>query len=127
MTQLGGLPVSAGKGVISGFAGVFKKGDRDRETLPEIPSGQASQPVGPSDNLDAKTATFPNRSMDGPSHEPGTLRVTVQNAKDLSSSDSKPYVTIRVGDKEVKTKHTGKTANPEWWVTLVQRQQMRPV
>lgn len=115
MTQLGGLPVNAGKGVLHGVAGVFRKGDREQEALPDIPSGQASQPIGVSDNLEAKSTAFPSSkaSMDEP-REPGTLRVTVLDAKDLSSSDSKPYAIIRVGDKEVKTKHVGRTATPEW-------------
>jgi hypothetical protein len=36
------------------------------------------------------------------------------NAKGLSANDYKPYVILRVGDKEFKTKHVGKTASPEW-------------
>ena len=48
------------------------------------------------------------------SRDPGTLRVVVKDAKDLSTSDIKPYVVIRVGDKENKTKHAHKTATPEW-------------
>lgn len=125
MTQIGGLPVTAGKGVLHGVTGVFKRGDREQETTPEIPtaSGQASQPVGLSDNLDARGAAFPtsNNTMDGAPSEPGTLRVTILDAKDLSSHDSKPYATIRIGDKEFKTKHVGKTATPEWSVSHIQQ------
>jgi Ca2+-dependent lipid-binding protein len=120
VTQIGGLPVSAGKGVLHGVAGVFRRGDRDRDrdTLPDLPSGQASRPIdtGLPENLEARTAALPKSSMDGSPQEPGTLQVTVVNAKDLPSGDSKPYATIRVGDKEVKTKHTGRTSNPEWCV-----------
>ncbi|KAG5654026.1 hypothetical protein H0H81_008041 [Sphagnurus paluster] len=126
MTQLGGIPVSAGKGVFHGVTGVFKRDhSQPSEPAKELPppplpaAGQASQPVGLSDNLDAKSVatSFPASSIaDGSAHpqEPGTLRVGVLSAKDLSSPDSKAYVTIRVGDKEVKTKHVGKTATPEW-------------
>ncbi|KAF9458350.1 C2 domain-containing protein [Collybia nuda] len=118
MTQIGGLPVTAGKGVLHGVAGVFRKSDREQETTSEMPtsSGQASQPVGLSDNLEARGAAFPTskNSMDSAPNEPGTLRVTVLDAKDLSSHDCKPYATIRIGDKEFKTKHVGKTATPEW-------------
>jgi len=118
MTQFGGLPVAAGKGVLHGVAGVFKKEHHDRETIPDVPSGQASRPAWLPDTLQARnTAALPNTSMDGSAQEPGTLQVTVVNAKDLSS-DSRPYATIRVGDKEVKTKHTGKTSNPEWGETF---------
>lgn len=128
MTQFGGLPVSAGKGVIHGVTGVFRKGNNHEEypPVPEIPSGQASQPVGQSDTLEAKGAAFPSLrtrpSMEGMTagQEPGTLRVTVLDAKDLSSQDSKPYATIRVGDKEFKTKHVGRTATPEWYALIFQ-------
>jgi Ca2+-dependent lipid-binding protein len=117
MTQIGGLPVAAGKGVIYGVAGVFKKEHHERETTHDAPSAPVSHLVGPlPDNLEARTSALPKSSMDNSQQEPGTLQVTVVNAKDLSSSDSKPYVTIRVGDKEVKTKHTGKTAYPEWYI-----------
>lgn len=120
VTQIGGLPVHAGKGVIHGVAGVFgRKHEKERESLPELPVGQASQPAGQPDLPEVGAATaFPASPTDGGSQEPGTLHVTVLGAKDLSASDSKPYVAIRLGDKEYKTKHTGKTANPEWCALL---------
>ncbi|KAJ7225891.1 C2 domain-containing protein [Mycena pura] len=112
MTQFGGLPVQAGKGVLHGVTGVFKKGGKEDEAAAiaaEVPTGQASHPVGQNDTLHADVS---HEIL--PSSEPGTLRVTVLDAKDLSSSDCKPYATIRVGDKECKTKPTHKTATPEW-------------
>ncbi|KAK0208431.1 C2 domain-containing protein [Desarmillaria ectypa] len=119
MTQVGVLPLSAGKGVIQGVTGLFKSKEADEvPAIPELPAGQASVPIVQTDTLgtlgnrtlpDTKSKT----SLDG-THEPGTLRVTVMDAKDLSSTDSKPYATIRLGDKEFKTKHSGKTATPEW-------------
>jgi Ca2+-dependent lipid-binding protein len=116
MTQFGGLPVTAGKGVLQGVTGVFKKSkeDDDHPPVPDVPSGQASHPIGQPDTLRADASSMSHEAL--PSSEPGTLRVTVLDAKDLSSSDSKPYATIRVGDKEYKTKPTHKTATPEWWV-----------
>jgi len=37
------------------------------------------------------------------------------DAKDLiGGSDVKPYAIVRIGDKEYKTKHAGKTVAPEW-------------
>ncbi|KAF9568534.1 tricalbin [Agrocybe pediades] len=121
MTQLGGLPVNAGKGVFHGVAGVFKRGDKDSDDVQmavpaDLPAGQSSQPVGISDQMQTATAPFPTNDVaQGPaSHEPGTLRVTVLDAKDMSVHDAKAYVTLRLGDKEVKTKHTGKTGTPEW-------------
>jgi len=171
MTTIGSLPVGAGKGVIHGVTGVFKKefgksqpeedsilplpgnptaqpngssdnlksvmqgvsgvfkmdfGKNHREEdgqppVPGRPTGQASQPLGPSDSgkgdevvaLHAMTAQATGNDNAGPS-EPGTLKVTILNAKDLSSSDVKPYVVVRVGGEERKTKQVYKTATPEW-------------
>jgi len=123
MTQLGGLPVNAGKGVfhgVAGIAGVFKRGgDKDTDDIPpDLPTGQASQPTGVSDTTQA-IASFPSSDEhDGAaaSYEPGTLRVTILDAEDLPHQDVKPYATVRIGDKEFKTKHTGKTNRPEWRV-----------
>ncbi|KAF7320046.1 hypothetical protein MKEN_00788800 [Mycena kentingensis (nom. inval.)] len=118
MTQFGGLPVQAGKGVFHGVTGVFKKNGKredDAPPVPDIPAGQASHPVGQNDVLRADVSTMSHETAAASiSNEPGTLRVTVLDAKDLAGGDCKPYATLRVGDKEVKTKPTGKTATPEW-------------
>ncbi|EGO02737.1 hypothetical protein SERLA73DRAFT_165692 [Serpula lacrymans var. lacrymans S7.3] len=126
MTHLGSMPLDAGKGVIHGVGGIFKKEfgkhdkhDSESSHTPELPSGQASQPIQ-SHIMGGITAAFPSLSADrqssnsGPPSEPGTLRVTVLDAKDLSSSDSKAYAVVRIGDKEHKTKHAGKSSTPEW-------------
>lgn len=125
MTQFGALPVGASKGVLQGVGGIFKKDkdsakqkdDNGLPPIPDIPAGQASHPVGQPDALAtsavADGATIANGN--GPnSKEPGTLRVTVLDAKDLSMNDSKAYCSLRIGDKEHKTKHANKTASPEW-------------
>jgi Ca2+-dependent lipid-binding protein len=118
MTQIGGLPVDAGKGVLRGVAGVFKRGDRDHAevaTIPDVHSGQASQPVGISEHLEAVSTSFPSTPPNEvATNEPGALRVTVLDAKDFNAGEIKPYVVLRLGDKEFKTKHTSKTATPEW-------------
>jgi Ca2+-dependent lipid-binding protein len=117
MTQIGGLPVHAGKGVITGVKGLFhrdKGSDDDTLEPPEIPAGQASRPIGGNQTLTEGAAFETNGNGNHAPSEPGTLRVTVVEAKDLGSDDIKPYTTIRVADKEHKTKHTGKTATPEW-------------
>jgi len=122
MTQIGSLPVGAGKGVFHGVAGVFERGNNSEEDVDPVPtnlpSGQSSQPVG-ADGV-AGGASFPamnNVSQpDGTSSaEPGTLRVTVLEGKDFNpSGDSvKPYVVLRCGDKEHKTKHAPKTSTAD--------------
>ncbi|KAL1677515.1 C2 domain-containing protein [Schizophyllum commune] len=130
MTQFGGLPVQAGKGVFHGVTGVFKgKGSKDDDSFEgdnlqaaavpqDLPAGQTSQAINPGSvnggSMNGST-TFPGSVESMPTNSGmGTLRVHVIDAKDLSGQDYKPYAVIRVGDKEVKTKHVGKTANPEW-------------
>ncbi len=51
--------------------------------------------------------------------EPGVLRVGIIGAKDLPVHEGdmpKPYVVVKIADKEQKTKHAGKTVTPEWYV-----------
>jgi len=130
MTAIGSAPINAGKGVLQGVAGVFRRGkDSDEEqivynpgTLPEpkavpdIPGTQASRPVGDGGHLGVPSVPTGTSGHSGPS-EHGTLRVSVLDAKDLvGGPDVKPYAVVRVGEKEVKTKHLGKTVTPEWYV-----------
>lgn len=118
MTQIGALPVTAGKGVIQGVTGVFKRGDRDQEPtkgipIPPAPAAQAL-PVQTGTGTD-QAQSLMNMSVDNVpavNQEPGLLRIVVENA--TLSYESKAYVVLRVGDKEVKTKHSTKTAHPEW-------------
>lgn len=124
MTQIGGLPMSAGKGVFHGVTGILKKGHKgdgsDDSSVPDLPAGQQSYPVGTSELATSAGNPFPPSSSSenlpvSSNSEPGTLRVTVIDAKDLAGGDAKAYAVIRVGDKEQKTKHSGKTASPEWY------------
>ena len=120
MTQLGGLPVGAGKGVIQGVGGIFKKDflrhDKSSERL--VPAAEPL-PERPDQTSSAReSAVFPStesgpRGTGGPPAEPGSLRVVVLSAKGLPG-DMKPYATLRVGDREFKTKHGNKTSAPEW-------------
>ncbi|KAH9836496.1 C2 domain-containing protein [Rhodofomes roseus] len=136
MTQIGHMPtgvvLGAGKGVAhvgSDIKGIFKSKDHakaqsyevdsDRGSVVDLPAGQASQPINGQGSITA--AAFPaspslngDSSLNGHASDRGTLRVVVMDAKDMSMSDVKPYVVLRVGDKEHKTKHSHKTATPEW-------------
>lgn len=140
MTQVGGIPLGAGRGLVQGvgFAGktmkgIFGRGDKDDEPkaslevpdastariLPDIPT------TGPVDYTQAAVtmtatavpAAIATQEDQGGVHEYGMLKVTVLAAKDLAVApgDSvKPYVSVKVGEKELKTKHAGKTTTPEW-------------
>jgi hypothetical protein len=49
--------------------------------------------------------------------ESGVLRVSILDAKDLINGlDVRPYAVVRIGGKEFRTKHAGKTVAPEWYV-----------
>ncbi|KAI0344135.1 tricalbin [Trametopsis cervina] len=128
MTQIGHIPVGAGRGVFHGVTGVFRRGggsgseeeEDDRASYKNLPAGQASQAIdsvtGVLSPLNTGSVTFPPSNGNGnglQAGELGTLRVTVMDAKDLSTHEIKPYVTVRVGDKEQKTKHV-KSSTPEW-------------
>ncbi|TFL06303.1 C2 domain-containing protein [Pterulicium gracile] len=119
MTQFGGIPVGAGKGVFHGAKKVFGRGgnhtDEEDERVPNIAPGQASHPVGPGyDASEAKSAFPTDASSNGAPQQPGTLRVTVLEAKDIAPGELKAHVVLRLGDKEHKTKHSSKSATPEW-------------
>lgn len=135
MTQIGALPLGAGKGVFHGVekvgnkvGGVFGRDHAKHgapvETqaastaAPMPPAGQESVPVpvSPSNSLNAfpTSAGSEAESMSG---EPGTLKVIVVGAKDLMSPDGdapKAYVVVKVGEKEHKTKHASKGVAPDW-------------
>ena len=114
-TNIGAIPLSAGKGVFHGVTGVFKHKEHE-ETIPEDDSGEKLQAAN--NHVAVAAATLPSENGQSPPGEPGTLRVSVMDAKGLVPHDMKAYATVRVGDKEFKTKHTGKTDAPEWLVIL---------
>ena len=115
MTQIGALPISAGKGVFHGVTGVFKHKERE-ETIPEDTSGE--NPHAADNHVPVAAATTHSENGQSAPGEPGSLKVSVMDAKGLIPHDIKPYAIVRVGDKEFKTKHTAKTDAPEWLVTL---------
>ena len=115
-TNIGAIPLSAGLGVFHGVTGVFRHKEPE-ETIPEISSGE-SQAVPDNHVPVAAATTSPSENGQSTAGEPGTLKVAVLDAKGLVPHDIKPYATVRVGDKEFKTKHTGKTDAPEWLVIL---------
>lgn len=124
VTAIGSAPITAGKGVLHGVATVFKRGKDevhglvDPSAQPEpkadIPGTQMSQPAGVHMEVPVVSS-----AANGTSAEPGTLKVAVLDAKDLMGGlDVKPYAVLRIGEKEQKTKHAGKTVAPEWYVYL---------
>src|ERR1700761_1542391 len=136
VTQIGHMPFEGAKGMVHGVGsagskvtGIFKKDHARNQssvaTIPEAPplAGQVSQPV----EADAPPTSFPskNTSLASPASQraSGTLKVTVLSAKDLSLGSGggdikevKPYVVLRVAEKEHKTKHQAKSFAPEWLV-----------
>jgi hypothetical protein len=115
MTNIGAMPLTAGKGVFHGVTGVFKHKEHE-ETIPENFSGES--PHAADNHVPVAAATSTSENGQTTPGESGTLRVAVMDAKGLVPHDIKPYTTIRVGDKEFKTKHTGKTDTPDWSVVM---------
>ena len=113
VTQFGALPVTAGKGVFHGVTGVFKK-EREAGVVPDLPPPSVAQPPQPFESDPTAAFPSPKPSAQGDPQVQGTLKVTVLDARNLPIGESKAYANIRVGDKECKTKHGGKTAMPEW-------------
>jgi len=133
------LPGGAAKGVLGlfkgkrpddgGFAALAAEAEAERAQTGSV--GQASRPAdSANDPFTAGYKAFPssenvtNGTGNGNGNlansvDPGTLRVQVVDAKDLTASDYKPYVVLRLGAKECKTKHTSKTSTPEWYVSLL--------
>jgi hypothetical protein len=131
MTAIGSAPINAGRGVFHGVAGVFRRGrDSDddffglgaqpepKAVIADHPVTQASQPLGDGEHLGVPAVTSGVIGDNAPL-EHGTLKVLVLDARDLTGgSDVKPYAIVRIGDKEHKTKHAGKTVAPEWYAYL---------
>jgi hypothetical protein len=130
MTAIGTAPISAGKGVIqgvaTGVATVFKRGkDSDEVHGPvgsgapaetNVPGTQISQPIVDGELLEVPVVSSAANGYYVPA-EPVALKVSVLDAKDLiGGPDVKPYAVVRIGEREYKTKHTGKTVAPEWYV-----------
>lgn len=128
MTQLSALPMGAGKGVIHGVGGILKRDFFHQDILHRDKSSERlvppAEPLPEHYEQTARdSAVFPStesgpRGTGGPPSEPGSLRVAVLNAKGLPGGDMKPYATLRVGDREFKTKHGAKTSAPEWCVAI---------
>ena len=128
-TQVGALPLHAGKGVFPGVTHSFGRGgnhssdDGSIVDVAEMTSGQASQPVGANSiGVGENVFTAPGQGITGAGGhgnghlaEPGILKVTVLEAKDYNpGGDSlKPYVILRLGDKEHKTSHRHKSTSSE--------------
>ncbi|KAI9462339.1 tricalbin [Lactarius psammicola] len=130
MTAIGSAPLNAGKGVFHGVAGVFRRGkDSDddhslfgwgaqpepKAVIPDNPGTQVSQPLGDGERLGVPAVASTGVIGHNAPLEHGVLKVLVLDAKDLiGGPDVKPYAIVRIGDKEHKTKHAGKTVAPEW-------------
>ncbi|KIJ45255.1 hypothetical protein M422DRAFT_207610 [Sphaerobolus stellatus SS14] len=136
-----GLVHGVGNGV--GFAGkavkgVFRMGGREEGVKPvlevpeasasrtslELPNTSASRPADYTETGAAFPTTGPPptaaavEQTNGQVNEYGQVKITVLAAKDLAAATPgdmvRPYVVIKVGDREFKTKYTGKTLTPEW-------------
>jgi len=121
MTQVGALPLQAGKGVLHGVGRVFGRGGNNSSDdgsiidVPDMGPGQASQPIGANGIVVGESAfAGPSQGVSGSGKhttEPGIVRVTVIDAKDYNPGGDglKPYVILKSGGKEHKTSHRPKS------------------
>ena len=124
MTQVGALPLQAGKGVFHGVTRVFGRGggggnhsseDGSIIDVAEIGPDHAPGPIGAGesgpDHGISDTGGRENEHL----AEPGVVKVTVLEAKDYNPSGEalKPYVVLKSGDKEHKTSHRAKSTGSE--------------
>jgi hypothetical protein len=130
MAAIGSAPINAGKGVLQSVVGVLKRGmDSEDEhnffgwgsqpqpsvAVSDIPVIQVFKPFEDGERLGVPTA--PDTDGYSAPTEPGVLRVSILDAKDLiGGPDVKPYAVVRIDEREFKTRHPGKTVTPEWYV-----------
>lgn len=119
MTHIGSLPMEAGRGVLHGVGGIFRRDHEKENSLPSHPevfapaTHPATQSLGSGGAASRSAESL--RTASGAPSDHGVLRVVVLNAKGLHSNEAKPYALVRVGDKEHKTKHGhSRTSTPEW-------------
>lgn len=140
MTQVGALPLQAGKGVLHGVTRALGRGghggnhssdDGSIVDIGEMESGQASKPVGAGGvGVGEDVFTGPGQGIseaggqgNGHMTEPAVLKVTVLEAKDYNPSGDglRPYVILKCGEKEHKTTHRSKSTASEcgWYAFLI--------
>jgi hypothetical protein len=124
MTQVGGLPLGAGRSVGRKALGLFGRGDKDdsSDELPEVivptPAVEGNGTAHVAQNGSVGSAAGMGVKPPGtPTPGPGTLKVTLHRAKDLGGIEegdtAKPFVLLKIGDRDHKSKHIKSNA-PEW-------------
>lgn len=144
MSSVASAPLGAGKGVAHGVGAMGKagkglfgrpkpieEGNESRITEPHptqlsVPApATKALPSAPGDASSSGLPVAANTALaagDDVNPTDGSLKVTVIGAKDVSmagESSIKPYVVVKVGLNDVKTKHSGKTQAPQWYVGAV--------
>lgn len=132
VTQVGALPLQAGKGVFQGVTRAFGRGgnggnhssdDGSIIDVAEMASGHAPKQIG-ADSIGVGENVFTGGGQgmsgvggqgDGHPSVPVTVKVTVLEAKDYNphGENLKPYVILKCGDKEHKTSHRPKSSSSE--------------
>ncbi|KAG9088467.1 hypothetical protein FS749_002138 [Ceratobasidium sp. UAMH 11750] len=127
MTQVGGLPLGAGRSVGRKALGLFGHRDKDESTeelsvpvpAPAVEgNGTANGAAhgGPSGSV-GSAAGMAVKPMMSPTPGPGTLKVTLHRARDLAGIEegdtAKPFAILKIGDRDHKSKHV-KSNTPDW-------------
>jgi Ca2+-dependent lipid-binding protein len=131
MTQVGGMPLGASRAVGRKALGLFGRGDKsdsseeshEAPAPPLPPIVEASAPANGTANGSVGSAAGlavqpPTTNAPTPTPGPGTLKVTLHRAKDLTGIEegdtAKPFVILKIGEKDHKSKHV-KSNTPEWY------------
>jgi Ca2+-dependent lipid-binding protein len=126
MTQVGGVPLGAGRAVGRKIGGLFGRDKDSSDDLPEVPAlpavtedASAANGNGTANGSVGSAAGIAIKPPGSPAPGPGTLKVTLHRAKDLTGVEegdvAKPFVILKIGDKDHKSKHV-KSNTPEWYV-----------
>ncbi|CCO26784.1 Tricalbin-3 [Rhizoctonia solani AG-1 IB] len=124
MTQVGGVPLGAGRAVGRKIGGLFGRDKDSSDDLPEVPAlpavtedASAANGNGTANGSVGSAAGIAIKPPGSPAPGPGTLKVTLHRAKDLTGVEegdvAKPFVILKIGDKDHKSKHV-KSNTPEW-------------
>ncbi|KAG9104760.1 hypothetical protein FRC06_011242 [Ceratobasidium sp. 370] len=132
MTQVGGLPLGAGRSVGRKALGLFGHRDKDESTeespvLVSAPvvegngTANGAPPAAPSGSV-GSAAGMAVKPMASPTPGPGTLKVTLHRARGLTGIEegdtAKPFAILKIGDRDHKSKHV-KSNTPDWNETFV--------
>ncbi|KAF8604948.1 tricalbin [Ceratobasidium sp. AG-I] len=135
MTQVGGLPLGAGRSVGRKALGLFGGKSDKGESTDDLPAAPVPVPAAPTSaegnghanggrngSVGSVAGLAVKQPLPTPVAGPGTLKVTLHRVKDLGGIEegdtAKPFAILKIGERDHKSKHV-KSNIPEWNETFV--------